>query len=162
MPKAPSNFALESNSRQFVVAVGSHVLAAVLLEIGMPRMDGYEVARRLPQEPGLEGVVLVALTGYGHEEDHRRSRQSTIDYDLSSPWTPSLQKSCSWPANHPRGREPLRPSHRQALNGAERPDAGDLVRAVEARRAEIKTGLPAKTTLNDPRYPVISLATQLD
>ena len=92
MPKAPSNFALESNSRQFVVAVGSHVLAAVLLEIGMPRMDGYEVARRLPQEPGLEGVVLVALTGYGQEEDRRRSRQATIDYHLVKPVDPESLK----------------------------------------------------------------------
>ena len=58
---------------------------AVLLDIGMPGMDGYEVVRRLRQEPGLEGVLRVALTGYGQEEDRRRSRQATIGYHLVKP-----------------------------------------------------------------------------
>jgi signal transduction histidine kinase/ActR/RegA family two-component response regulator len=58
---------------------------AVLLDIGMPGMDGYEVARRLREEPGLEKILLVALTGYGQEEDRRRSRQATIDYHLVKP-----------------------------------------------------------------------------
>jgi signal transduction histidine kinase/CheY-like chemotaxis protein len=61
---------------------------AVLLDLAMPGMDGYEVARRLRQEPGLERVLLVALTGYGQEEDRRRSRQATIDYHLVKPVDP--------------------------------------------------------------------------
>jgi PAS domain S-box-containing protein len=61
---------------------------AVLLDIGMPGMDGYELARRLRQEPGLERVLLVALTGYGQEEDRRRSRQAAIDYHLVKPVDP--------------------------------------------------------------------------
>jgi two-component system CheB/CheR fusion protein len=61
---------------------------AVLLDIGMPGMDGYEVARRLRQEPGLERALLVALTGYGQESDRRRSREAGIDYHLVKPVEP--------------------------------------------------------------------------
>jgi two-component system CheB/CheR fusion protein len=60
----------------------------VLLDISMPGMDGYELARRLRQEPGLERVLLVALTGYGQDEDRRRSRQATIDHHLVKPVDP--------------------------------------------------------------------------
>jgi two-component system CheB/CheR fusion protein len=61
---------------------------AVLLDIGMPGMDGYEVARRLRQEAGLGGALVVALTGYGQEEDRRRSREATIDHHLVKPVDP--------------------------------------------------------------------------
>jgi PAS domain S-box-containing protein len=57
----------------------------VLLDLGMPGMDGYEVARRLRQQPGLEGAVLVALTGWGQQEDRRRSRQAGFDHHLVKP-----------------------------------------------------------------------------
>jgi PAS domain S-box-containing protein len=60
----------------------------VLLDIGMPGMDGYEVARRLRQAPGQEKVLLVALTGYGQEEDRRRSREATINHHLVKPTDP--------------------------------------------------------------------------
>jgi signal transduction histidine kinase len=57
----------------------------ILLDIGLPRMDGYEVARRLRQEPGLEGVLLVALTGYGQEEDRRRSLEAGFNHHFVKP-----------------------------------------------------------------------------
>jgi PAS domain S-box-containing protein len=56
----------------------------VLLDIGLPGMDGYEVARRLRQEHGRQ-EVLVALTGYGTDEDHHRSREAGFDYHLAKP-----------------------------------------------------------------------------
>ncbi len=57
----------------------------VLLDLGLPRMDGYEVARRLREQPGLENVLLVALTGYGQEEDRRRSGEAGFDRHLVKP-----------------------------------------------------------------------------
>jgi PAS domain S-box-containing protein len=60
----------------------------VLLDIGMPGMDGYEVARRLRRLPGLERVVVVAVTGWGQEEDRLRSREAGFDYHLTKPADP--------------------------------------------------------------------------
>jgi CheY-like chemotaxis protein len=57
----------------------------VLLDIGLPRMDGYEVARRMRAEPGLAGAVLIAMTGYGREEDVRRSMESGFDRHMVKP-----------------------------------------------------------------------------
>jgi CheY-like chemotaxis protein len=57
----------------------------VLLDIGLPGMDGYEVARRLRAERATEAVFLVALTGYGQEEDRRRSREAGFDRHLVKP-----------------------------------------------------------------------------
>jgi CheY-like chemotaxis protein len=57
----------------------------VLLDLGMPVMDGFEVARQLRREPGLEGVRLVALTGWGQEEDRRRTRAAGFDEHLVKP-----------------------------------------------------------------------------
>jgi signal transduction histidine kinase len=57
----------------------------VFLDIGMPGMDGYEVARRLRQQPGLESVFLAALTGWGQHEDRRRSAEAGFDYHLVKP-----------------------------------------------------------------------------
>jgi CheY-like chemotaxis protein/anti-sigma regulatory factor (Ser/Thr protein kinase) len=57
----------------------------VLLDIGLPGMDGYEVARRLRAEPSLDGVWLVALTGYGSEADRRSSTEAGFDAHLVKP-----------------------------------------------------------------------------
>jgi CheY-like chemotaxis protein len=56
-----------------------------VLDIGMPGMDGYEVARRARAEPEGAGLTLIALTGWGNEEDRRRSREAGIDHHLVKP-----------------------------------------------------------------------------
>jgi signal transduction histidine kinase len=62
---------------------------AVVLDIGLPNgMDGYEVARRLRSE-GLVSAFLVALTGYGQEDDRRRSREAGFDRHLTKPADPA-------------------------------------------------------------------------
>ncbi|MGN6111394.1 MAG: ATP-binding protein [Luteimonas sp.] len=58
---------------------------AVLLDIGMPRMDGYEVARRLRADPGHADALLVALTGWSHPQDHVQSRAAGFDHHLRKP-----------------------------------------------------------------------------
>lgn len=57
----------------------------ILLDIGLPGMDGYEVARCLRQEPGLERALLVAQTGWGQAEDRRRSSDAGFDHHLVKP-----------------------------------------------------------------------------
>jgi signal transduction histidine kinase/ActR/RegA family two-component response regulator len=56
-----------------------------LLDIGLPGMDGYELARQLRQQPGLGRTVLVAVTGWGQEEDRRRSAEAGFDHHLTKP-----------------------------------------------------------------------------
>jgi CheY-like chemotaxis protein len=57
----------------------------ILLDIGLPEMDGYEVARRLRRQERFEHTVLVAVTGYGSPEDRRRSQQSGFNAHLVKP-----------------------------------------------------------------------------
>ena len=61
----------------------------VLLDIGLPGMNGYEVARRLREQPGGDEVRIYALTGYGQEDDRRRSMQAGFDGHLVKPVIPS-------------------------------------------------------------------------
>ena len=65
----------------------------MFLDIGMPGMDGYEVARRLRQQPGLERVVLAALTGWGQQEDRRRTADAGFDHHLVKPPEPKAVES---------------------------------------------------------------------
>ena len=62
----------------------------VLLDIGLPGLDGYEVAQRLRQDPTLAGVTLVAVSGYGQESDRRRSQEAGFDQHLVKPVDPSV------------------------------------------------------------------------
>ena len=57
----------------------------VLLDIGLPGLDGYELARRIRLNTLLEGVVLVALTGYGQDSDRQRAREAGFDHHLVKP-----------------------------------------------------------------------------
>jgi CheY-like chemotaxis protein len=65
----------------------------VLLDIGMPGMDGYEVGRTLRQKPQTRTALLVAITGWGGPEDLRRSKEAGFDHHLVKPVEPaSLQR----------------------------------------------------------------------
>jgi len=57
----------------------------VLLDIGLPHMDGYEVARRIRRLPGGARKLIVAVTGYGQEQDRRRSIEAGFDAHLTKP-----------------------------------------------------------------------------
>ena len=63
----------------------SYQPSAVFLDIGMRGMDGYEVARRIREDPELRGMTLVALTGWGQHDDRRRSRMAGFDHHLIKP-----------------------------------------------------------------------------
>ena len=60
----------------------------VLCDIGLPGMDGYEVARALRADPALAGITLVALSGYALPEDIERSREAGFDRHLAKPVEP--------------------------------------------------------------------------
>jgi PAS domain S-box-containing protein len=64
----------------------------VLLDIGLPGMNGYDVARRLREIPGMENAVLVAMTGYGQEEDRRRSWEAGFTRHLVKPIASDILK----------------------------------------------------------------------
>lgn len=57
----------------------------LLLDIGMPRMDGYEVARRIRADRRFDGLTLVALTGWGQDADRERTRAAGFDDHLVKP-----------------------------------------------------------------------------
>jgi PAS domain S-box-containing protein len=59
--------------------------AVVLMDIGMPGMDGYQAARQIRRQPRFDDVMLIALTGWGQEEDRRRARDSGFDHHLIKP-----------------------------------------------------------------------------
>jgi CheY-like chemotaxis protein len=60
----------------------------ILCDLGLPGMDGYEVAAALRMAPGGARQRLVALTGYGQDEDRRRSREAGFQYHLVKPIDP--------------------------------------------------------------------------
>jgi CheY-like chemotaxis protein len=62
-----------------------HKPEIVLLDIGMPEMDGYEVAKRLREEVGLHDAILVALTGYGENRHRRLAREAGFDRHITKP-----------------------------------------------------------------------------
>lgn len=59
--------------------------SVILLDIGLPGMDGYEVAKQLRSEPRFRSVLLAAVTGYGLDEDRKRSREAGFDRHFTKP-----------------------------------------------------------------------------
>ena len=60
----------------------------ILLDIGMPKLDGYEAARRIREQPWSEDALLVALTGWGNEEDKRKASEAGFDRHFTKPIDP--------------------------------------------------------------------------
>ncbi len=71
-------------------AAHAHPPAVVLLDIGLPGMDGYQLAKKLRLQQGCEKVVLVAMTGYGQDEDRRRAEEAGFDHHLVKPVDPDV------------------------------------------------------------------------
>jgi CheY-like chemotaxis protein len=70
----------------------------VLLDIGLPGMDGYDVAQLLRRSRAADGARLIALTGYGQEQDRERSREAGMDGHLVKPVDPAeLQRALALP-----------------------------------------------------------------
>jgi signal transduction histidine kinase len=67
--------------------------AVMLLDIGMPGMDGYELARRIRAQPEFRDILLIALTGWGQEGDRERAAQAGFDHHLLKPADVSALRS---------------------------------------------------------------------
>ena len=76
----------------------------MFLDIDLPKMDGYEVARRLRLDPAMSGMTLVAMTGYGQEEERRRTREAGFHSHLVKPVDLDMLQELlsSLPANQSR------------------------------------------------------------
>ena len=68
-----------------VAAAESSGPDVMLIDIGLPGMDGYELARRVRSHPALASVILIALTAYGREEDWDRATSAGFNYHLVKP-----------------------------------------------------------------------------
>jgi PAS domain S-box-containing protein len=68
-----------------VEAALTHDPDVVLLDIGMPKLNGYEAARRIRQQPRGERMLLVAITGWGQEDDKQRAREAGFDHHMTKP-----------------------------------------------------------------------------
>jgi CheY-like chemotaxis protein len=62
----------------------------VLLDLGLPKLDGFEAARRIREDHANGGMMLVALSGWGQEEDRRRTTQAGFDAHLVKPVDPEV------------------------------------------------------------------------
>ena len=74
-----------SNGALALAAAERHRPEVALLDVGMPALDGYEVARRIRAEPWGREVTLVAITGWGQDEDRQRSQAAGFDWHLVKP-----------------------------------------------------------------------------
>ena len=68
-----------------LAALSDYQPNVILMDIGMPGMSGYDVARHIREQPQYEHIKLVALTGWGQEKDRRLSRESGFDHHLTKP-----------------------------------------------------------------------------
>jgi CheY-like chemotaxis protein len=76
---------IEHDGATALKTIDSYRPHAVLLDIGMPGMDGFEVARQIRQRSDLDDVMLIALTGWGQTEDRHRTRSAGFDHHLVKP-----------------------------------------------------------------------------
>jgi CheY-like chemotaxis protein len=78
-----------SDGEEALALAGQRRPEIVVLDVGMPKLDGCEVARRIRAEDWGRGAVLVALTGWGQDVDRRRSREAGFDMHLVKPVDPA-------------------------------------------------------------------------
>ena len=68
-----------------VAAAAAYRPDLILLDLGMPRLNGFEACRRIRKQPGGKGILIAAMTGWGQDEDRRLSRESGFDHHLVKP-----------------------------------------------------------------------------
>jgi len=76
------------DGQQGVDLAGEYRPNVILLDIGLPKLNGYEACRLIREQPKGKGVVLIAVTGWGQDEDRRRSREAGFDHHMVKPVDP--------------------------------------------------------------------------
>jgi PAS domain S-box-containing protein len=87
-----------------VRAAARHRPEVVLLDIGLPKLNGHEAARQIRQQPWGKGVILIALTGWGQEEDKRRAWEAGFDHHMTKPVEPTALEELLTVLNPPASR----------------------------------------------------------
>lgn len=77
--------AMAFDGQEAIDSVANDPPELIFLDIGLPRLNGYEVCRRIRELPGGNEIVIVALTGWGQEDDRRRSTDAGFDFHLVKP-----------------------------------------------------------------------------
>ena len=73
------------DGEEAVAAVGEFGPDVILLDIGLPKLNGYEVCRRIRAQPGGKRLIIIAQTGWGQEDDRQRSQDAGFDHHLVKP-----------------------------------------------------------------------------
>jgi signal transduction histidine kinase/CheY-like chemotaxis protein len=81
------------DGRQAIETVQQSRPHAVLMDIGLPDMDGYEAARRIRQQPGGKDIIVIALTGWGHEDARRLTIEAGMEHHFVKPVDPDVLRS---------------------------------------------------------------------
>jgi signal transduction histidine kinase/ActR/RegA family two-component response regulator len=87
----------------------------VLLDIGMPKLNGYEAARQVRRQPWGEFVTLVALTGWGREEEKRRAAEAGFDHHFTKPVNPAALEKLLAGAPERDMKDPTRSSEKNGI-----------------------------------------------
>jgi CheY-like chemotaxis protein len=106
---------LELSGHEVRVAYGGRVALTLaqtfrpnvaLLDIGMPEMNGYELAKTLRQMPWAASIRLIALTGWGQEDDRQQALFAGFDGHLTKPVDPDMVERLLSPDDSARGHSP--------------------------------------------------------
>lgn len=77
------------DGQQGIELAGSYRPDVALFDIGLPKLNGYEACRRIREQPWGDGIVMVAVTGWGQDEDRRRSHDAGFDHHMVKPVDPT-------------------------------------------------------------------------
>ncbi|EKE19924.1 MAG: multi-sensor hybrid histidine kinase [uncultured bacterium] len=75
------------SGREALKTLSTNKPEIILLDIGMPTMDGYEVAKKIRSKKKFSETILVALTGHGRKEDKLKAREAGFDHHIEKPAT---------------------------------------------------------------------------
>jgi CheY-like chemotaxis protein len=80
------------SGEEAIRATGSFRPDLVMMDIGMPGLDGYETVKRIRAERGTDHIIIVAVTAWGREEDKRRAFDYEFDHHVTKPMSPEPLK----------------------------------------------------------------------